>query len=80
MNIRNVKTCRDSRTTKIGKQGRDNSKNSSVYNLHTDIYPYLVSLFFAVLLSLHLFTRSKKFSPKNKKDLGMAYHIPPLKK
>jgi len=27
-----------------------------------------------------LYTRSKKFSPKNKKDLGMAYHIPPLKK
>jgi len=25
-------------------------------------------------------TRSKKFSPKNKKDLGMAYHIPLLKK
>jgi len=25
-------------------------------------------------------TRSKKFSPKNKKDLGMAYHTPPLKK
>ena len=25
-------------------------------------------------------TRSKKFSPKNKKDLGMACHIPPLKK
>jgi len=25
-------------------------------------------------------TSSKKFSPKNKKDLGMAYHIPPLKK
>ena len=28
--------------------------------------------------SLHS-TRSKKFSPKNKKDLGMACHIPPLK-
>ena len=27
-----------------------------------------------------LYTRSKKFSPKNKKDLGMACHIPPLKK
>ena len=25
-------------------------------------------------------TRSKKFSQKNKKDLGMACHIPPLKK
>ena len=25
-------------------------------------------------------TRSKTFSPKNKKDLGMAYHTPPLKK
>ena len=25
-------------------------------------------------------TRSKKFSPKNKKDLGMACHTPPLKK
>jgi len=25
-------------------------------------------------------TRSKKFSPKNKKDLGMACHAPPLKK
>ena len=25
-------------------------------------------------------TRSKKISPKNKKDLGMACHIPPLKK
>jgi len=25
-------------------------------------------------------TRSKKFSPKNKKDLGMACHVPPLKK
>jgi len=25
-------------------------------------------------------TRSKKFSLKNKKDLGMAYHTPPLKK
>jgi len=23
-------------------------------------------------------TRSKKFSPKNKKDLGVACHIPPL--
>jgi len=29
---------------------------------------------------LALVTRSKKFSPKNKKDLGMACHIPPLKK
>ena len=29
---------------------------------------------------LHFFTRSKKFSPKNKKDSGMACHIPPLKK
>jgi len=29
--------------------------------------------------SLHL-TRSKKFSPKNKNDLGMFCHIPPLKK
>ena len=27
-----------------------------------------------------LSTRSKKFSPKNKKDLGMACHTPPLKK
>ena len=26
------------------------------------------------------YTRSKKFSPKNKKDLGMACHTPPLKK
>ena len=25
-------------------------------------------------------TRSKKFSPKNEKNLGMAYHTPPLKK
>jgi len=25
-------------------------------------------------------TRSKKISPKNKKDLGMAYHTSPLKK
>jgi len=25
-------------------------------------------------------TRSKKFSPKTKKGLGMACHIPPLKK
>jgi len=25
-------------------------------------------------------TRSKTFSPKNKKDLGMVYHTPPLKK
>jgi len=34
------------------------------------------------MLSLQDFfhTRSKKFSPKNKKDLGMAYHIPDLKK
>ena len=29
---------------------------------------------------LYDYTKSKKFSPKNKKDLGMAYHIPPLKK
>jgi len=28
----------------------------------------------------HKSTRSKKFSPKNKKDLGMACHAPPLKK
>jgi len=35
-----------------------------------------------LLFRLHLqhSTRSKKFSPKNKKDLGMACHIPPLKK
>jgi len=26
------------------------------------------------------YTRSKKFSPKNKKDLEMSCHIPPLKK
>ena len=26
------------------------------------------------------YTRSKKFSPKNEKDLGMACHILPLKK
>ena len=25
-------------------------------------------------------TRSKEFSPKNKKNLGMACHTPPLKK
>ena len=31
-------------------------------------------------ISRHIVTRSKKFSPKNKKDLGMACHIPPLKK
>jgi len=27
-----------------------------------------------------MYTRSKKVYPKNKKDLGMAYHTPPLKK
>jgi len=27
-----------------------------------------------------IYTRSKQFSPKSKKDLGMAYHISPLKK
>ena len=27
-----------------------------------------------------MYTRSKKISPKNKKDLGMACHTPPLKK
>jgi len=27
-----------------------------------------------------IYTRSKKFSPKNKKNLGMACRIPPLKK
>ena len=31
-------------------------------------------------LEHNIITRSKKFSPKNKKDLGMACHIPPLKK
>jgi len=29
---------------------------------------------------LYCRTRSKKFSPINKKDLGMAYHTPSLKK
>ena len=30
--------------------------------------------------NIYIYTRSKKFSPKNKKDLGMACHISPLKK
>ena len=31
-------------------------------------------------IAIHQYTRSKKLSLKNKKDLGMACHIPPLKK
>jgi len=30
--------------------------------------------------AIHRYTRSKKLSLKNKKDLGMACHTPPIKK
>ena len=33
-----------------------------------------------VLIAASTKTRSKIFFPKSKKDLGMAYHTPPLKK
>jgi len=32
------------------------------------------------MCSKELTNKKQKFSPKNKKDLGMAYHIPTLKK
>ena len=35
---------------------------------------------YSTSVSMYYSTRSKKFSLKNKKDLGMACHIPPLKK
>jgi len=31
-------------------------------------------------MTYHIRTRSKKFSPENKKDVWMACHIPPLRK
>ena len=40
---------------------------------------YMICIWWLMWLILS-YTRSKKFSPKNKKDLGMACHIPPLKK
>jgi len=42
-------------------------------------YNYRHIVFILLVVLLHK-TRSKKISPKNKKDLGMGCHIPPLKK
>ena len=50
---------------------------------HTDNYMTIhhKGLLVIVIVGKSMYdTRSKKFSPKNKKDLGMACHIPPLKK
>ena len=49
------------------------------FTLHSSIS--VTSSWLRILCALKISqTRSKKFSPKNKKDLGMACHTPPLKK
>jgi len=41
--------------------------------------PMVVSPSWRNMLHIYIY-KSKNFSPKNKKDLGMACHTPPLKK
>ena len=45
--------------------------------MHNIIYANTKNLTY---VCLHWYYKKQKFYPKNKKDLGMACHIPPLKK